>query len=375
MLDKESLIFHCEALLDQRFFLQQMKLTTLHQLRSHDARVVDSLSVLKRFLPLEQPSKHLAYIFANESQWLELLESVDQQSTSTDFLLYLAELTIALGINTSEKMITELISSESLWIFDFGIRLAIRVKWDIGKQLELNGESSLSVLKYLGYVGRPEYLEYLNDIVASFSIDDEIKNVARLSRLFLGHDEDVVSILNRFIEQEQIDQESLSVLFAKMSEEECGVGVHNLTNSTNIPSELVIFAMTASGCTQYTPFLSEFLADEYCRDSVLYGIATQNCNPLEEVIPYECFHPTREIAWSMVRACDLEEGIIHWYHTNSHRLVKRSIAGLEPTTESLQAIWQSGNSLQRGQANLYLTLRDPHLPFINPISLWGGSPL
>ncbi len=376
MLDKESLIFHCESLLDQRLFLQQMKLTRLQQLHTHDARVFDSLSALKRYLPIEQPSHYLAFIFAaDESQWLSLLQDFSSEEISSDFLMYLAELSIALEMTTAERLLSALLTSPNELIFDIGMCLATHIRFDISALIDLQGDVSIPVLKYMGRIGNPAYLDFLNNFVASFSSDEIARNEARVSRLYLGYHEDTVSILKRLIEQKQINKESLQVLFAKMSEEECSSAISHMMNDDNLSAELITFAMATSGCTKYTPFLAEFFADETCRDAILYGIVAQSCESLGEIIPYECFHPTREVAWSFIAPNDLEASVINWFHDNSQKIASRSIAGLEPSYDALCSIWQSGNSLQREQANLRLALCDVHTPIISPVSLWGGKPL
>ncbi|GLQ31861.1 hypothetical protein [Litoribrevibacter albus] len=373
MLDKESLQAHCEALLEQRLFLQQMKLTKLQQLRQHDDRVVDSLNLLKRYLPLEQASHYLTLVFSSVDEWsLNLSES--DLKPNDEFTLYLAEISAYLGVNQPSEFVTHFLSSTGDKDKKLGFKLATRFLYTLSDH-EIRAFECLEnhdYLLHLGQAGQLNKVDELNTIIVSLQNDVTLKNVARLSRLFLGEEQDSLALLKSFIESDQITKQYLHFILANMQEHESRAAISLLANSPNVAPELTIYAMSVSCNPDYVPFLMEFLADKNSRDYVLNGLSTLFDDAIYDLIPYEAYHPTRDVAWSLICPQELESSITHWHHEMSSKWPNQIVAGQLPTKENLTEIWRSGNTFQRQQASLCMALKEPRSPLRSPISLFGG---
>ncbi|GAA3918632.1 hypothetical protein [Litoribacillus peritrichatus] len=373
MLDRESLQEHCEALLQQRLFLQQMKLTKLSQLKKHDGRVVDSLRLLKRFLPLKKPSVSLSLVFASSDEWLHIA-SENEESIDQDFLIYLAELSVALSVNSGKKLVDALILSDSISATRVGFELALRCNVEVSQDVyyQLDAEHLHNYLMFLGKSAKVGQLSFLNDLISNLNVEHTLKNTARLSRLLLGYDENASNLVVQLIEHDQLTDESLAVLLAFITENEFQSLIKDLSNRSDIETSLVISALTHSASPQYIPFLAEFLSSESMRESVLEGFAVQLGDDQSALLPYELFHPLREVAWSSVDSEQLEKDILAWFHSASNSWPSKMLAGEERSLLNIENTWLTGNSIQRKHASFCLATENPHTPLRSEISLWGG---
>ncbi len=376
MLGRDGLQQHCEDMLNQRIFLQRLLLTTPEQLKKQDARLFDALSLWKRY-PLSEDTPLAFQLIYNPdgSKWLELLIDEDSEQIDEDLILYLAELAIELSSASVKQLILPLVSFEDADIQRLGLKLSLRLQFQLSSDIlqKLDPLVFTDTLLYLGKGARLDELDFLNNIVIDLSVDEKSKTIARISRLFLGHHDDVLEILQSLIAEDALNAEYITILLASASESESFKIVNYLANQT-VDQCISVTAISRSGCHKFIPFLTEFLKLENTQHEVLVGLTAMFDEDLLTVLPYDVFFGSSEIIWENIDTEQLGLAISDWYHSSAKvaHWPGRVLAGSRHDINQSIAVWSTGNNAQRQAANLHLALNDPEYVFNSEIALWGG---
>ncbi|MFC3151764.1 hypothetical protein ACFOEK_12060 [Litoribrevibacter euphylliae] len=348
-------------MLEQRLFLQRMWLTTHQQLKQHDSRLIDSLSLLTSYSELGDGSEALKLLLSDSDSWVQNV--IEPENTwETNYLLFLAELSLALGINKRDHLIPLMLKTDSEKTRRFGLELLLR---DSKRLPHEYFEACLTELNpidllLLGKCGDARQVSGLRSIVTDIQADQIQRNFAQLGLLLLGERVDSAALFYELLKHPQyLTDEVVNLLVSAMSKDRCDALIKDLASTSNIEKSLLISVMSKSACVQYIPFLCEFLSQEPYRETVLKGLVTQLGDELVQLIPYEAFHPTRDVAWDVIDTNIVEKDILDWFHASAANRASRQLAGQDLSSVKFEEVLLYGNSLQRNQAAVHLTFNNP----------------